>query len=391
MKDEQVSESINAEGKKVRIIRRIIRRPTQAEFNAHDESRAMSNHRAGQSRVSNPVFNDNILGNSEKAVTENYDVVAKSGTNSAEEKYSSDNALELQIMLKKILGVCSNLLCVVNNDIIFMMNKAGANMLGNQSPDSYCGRNFSDLVVSADKYIFRRIDNLIDGKKEIITKFVKSGGVEIDAIVKANYIRVNDNSTYVIEARPVIDADRLKDAKALDEAMLYDNLTGMTNKFLFVDRLRHTIEKDTNSSYQRPVYPVKLCVMAVDVSDLLAVKQVYGEDACNFALKTISDRINDNFRRADAVCRKDYETIYLLFEDIEDPENAELVAKRAVELLNEPIVFDYEKLNIVCRIGVAIYPLHHLKASELIKSARQCAEDIRGLDVFCKMYENKNL
>ena len=297
------------------------------------------------------------------------------------------NDLDIQITMKKMLEVASNMMCVVKNDIIFMLNKAAGPLLEIDDVNNYCGRSFSGLITEKDRRVFKDVSSIVDGRRDILTKIIKDNGAETDCIIRVGYLKRDDTSLYAIEIRRVEDNERLKDIKAMNDAILYDNLTGASSDFLFIDRLKHSIAKDTNSAYRKPVYPVKLTVMAANVSDLHDICRVYGSDAADFAMKIMIDRINDKCEHRASVCRCGYDNIFLAFDDIENIEDAELTAKTLLDVINEPIIYEYNKLAVKGYMGIAVYPLHHLKADDLIASAKKCSSDIKGSDKFIKVYE----
>ena len=301
----------------------------------------------------------------------------------------AESDLDIQITVKKILEVSSNMMCVVKNDIIFMLNKAAGRLLETGDVNDYCGRSFSSLIVEKDRYAFKDIASVIDDRREILTKIIKSNGTEEDCLIRAGYLKRDDMSLYVLEVRSVGDKGQIKDQKAMDAAVLYDSLTGVSSDVLFADRLKHSIAKDTDPAYKRPVYPVKLTVMAVNVSDVNSIKQVYGSDAASFIMKTLVDRINLECKSVASVCRSGYETVFLAFDNIEDVGEAEQIAKKLIAALNEPALYEYDRLAIDARIGIAVYPLHHLNADDLINSAEKCALEAKGTDQSVKVYKTR--
>lgn len=301
----------------------------------------------------------------------------------------AENDLDIQITIKKMLEVSSNMMCVVKNDIIFMLNKAAGRLLGVDDVNDYCGRSFSSLVIEKDRYAFKNITGIIDNRREILTKVIKSNGGETDCLIRGGYLKRDDTSMYVLEIRTVGESERLKTIKAMDASVLYDNLTGASSEVLFADRLKHSIAKDTNPMYQRPVFPVKLTVMAINVSDVNGISQVYGPEAASFMIKTLIERINKECKRAASVCRSGYDTLFLAFENIGDVSEAEREAKNLLTVLKEPVLYEYDRLAVDARIGIAVYPLHHLNADDLINSAEKCSLSVKGTDQYIKVYETR--
>ncbi|OPZ78773.1 MAG: hypothetical protein BWY78_00399 [Alphaproteobacteria bacterium ADurb.Bin438] len=208
MKDEQVIETVNAEGKRVRIIRRVVRRPNNLE-NKQIKDEVIEKDTEENKIDENSLtegLNDESKNNSdyEEAKFEQKESepeIKIKKINAEDYKISLNDDLNVQIMIKKIINVSSNFMAIIVGESIFMINESGAKLLGNLSVDDYSGRNIKDIIKNKD--VIKDINKIIQENQEVEIVLVKDDNSEVKCIIKANYFKANDSNSYVIEAREV--------------------------------------------------------------------------------------------------------------------------------------------------------------------------------------------
>jgi EAL domain-containing protein (putative c-di-GMP-specific phosphodiesterase class I)/GGDEF domain-containing protein len=80
-------------------------------------------------------------------------------------------------------------------------------------------------------------------------------------------------------------------------------------------------------------------------------------------------RLRSLLRSSDLAVRIDSEHMAVLLPSINDPEDAVLVANKISHQLQEPILLENLKLSAQPRIGIALYPLHSINATNLLHKA----------------------
>ena len=142
----------------------------------------------------------------------------------------------------------------------------------------------------------------------------------------------------------------------------YDALTEVPNRTLLADRLEMAIrEAERNGSLFALLY--------VDVDRFKRINDSMGHAAGDAVLRKVVERLKSVARNCDTVARLGGDEFVLLIEYMEDVKDAEVVARRLVESMHEPIALLGHSLVATISVGCAIYPLDDLQGSPLLAKA----------------------
>ena len=154
--------------------------------------------------------------------------------------------------------------------------------------------------------------------------------------------------------------------KALEEALsyqaLHDPLTGLANRVLFTDRLRHALaRRERNDSV--------LAVLLVDMDDFKTVNESLGHFAGDQVLTTVAARLQLYLREGDSVARFSGDEFGVLLEDVDDTEEVMRIAERLSTALAEPTTVDDKEVALRASLGIAIHSHELAAADELLRGA----------------------
>lgn len=155
-----------------------------------------------------------------------------------------------------------------------------------------------------------------------------------------------------------------KDEAAARHASLHDPLTGLPNRALFENRLEHGL-------VQAKRHDRSLALMFIDLDKFKIINDMYGHDVGDAVLQTISDRLRQNTREEDTVCRLGGDEFLFLLAEVADREDVAAVAKKIASAIKSPCILSAGTLTVTASIGIASYPQEGTSASALIKSADQ--------------------
>ncbi|QIM49525.1 diguanylate cyclase [Pusillimonas sp. DMV24BSW_D] len=143
---------------------------------------------------------------------------------------------------------------------------------------------------------------------------------------------------------------------------LHDPLTGLANRWCFLDRL------DTALSQTR-LRGRSLALFYIDLDHFKPVNDQYGHAVGDELLKQVSRRISHFLRTTDLAGRigGDEFMVYLL-EDTQ-PEKCMDIATRLCEALQNPFQLGPYQANISASIGIALYPEHGVDVHSLSHAA----------------------
>lgn len=157
----------------------------------------------------------------------------------------------------------------------------------------------------------------------------------------------------------------------LNKLAFYDNLTGLPNRALFLDRLTQTLE-------QARRYEHKGALMFIDMDNFKRINDTLGHGIGDDLLRTTAERLTKCLRASDTVARPrktgiaarlggDEFTVILPM--LENRESATVVAQRITEHLAQPMDLGGHQVTVTPSIGIALYPNDGDNADELLKNA----------------------
>jgi diguanylate cyclase (GGDEF)-like protein len=152
---------------------------------------------------------------------------------------------------------------------------------------------------------------------------------------------------------------------------LHDELTGLPNRRLFLDRLALSLERARRMES-------KAALLVIDLNHFKQVNDTLGHHTGDLLLKGVSDLFLSRVRRSDTVARTGGDEFSLILEEPTNRSNANRVAKSLMEMLKEPLQVGAHPLQISASIGVAVFP--------------DDAADIEALCIAAdlRMYDDKN-
>ncbi|HEY3416620.1 MAG TPA: EAL domain-containing protein [Armatimonadota bacterium] len=159
------------------------------------------------------------------------------------------------------------------------------------------------------------------------------------------------------------DITRLKRHAALLEHQAYhDALTGLPNRALFHDRLELALAHARREN-------AALAVMFLDLDHFKGINDTLGHFVGDQLLQETSARLVRCVRKADTVARLGGDEFTLLLPEINQPEDAALVARKVLEACSEPYLVGEQAILVTPSIGISIYPHDGKHAEALLHSA----------------------
>ena len=223
-------------------------------------------------------------------------------------------------------------------------------MLGHD-PESWAGRDLVDVVVEDERDGARRhLDRVIEhgpgGTVEFeVTLVHLDGQLRKAVVVIANLVGGSAVDGIVATFRDVTDQRNLE--RQLSHRAFHDELTGLANRALFLDRMDHALRVARHE-----VDPV--VVLFIDLDDFKRVNDEHGHAVGDRVLKAIADRIRRAASSGDTVARLGGDEFALLLEDRGGIDRAIDVAERLLETLREPLTIANEEVAVLASVGVAV-------------------------------------
>ena len=163
-------------------------------------------------------------------------------------------------------------------------------------------------------------------------------------------------------------------ARAMEDARR-DSLTGLANRPALWSRLAASVTEGQGEDGS-------VALLCIDLDRFKAVNDTLGHPIGDALLLKIAERLRRATRGGDLVARLGGDEFAVLQTDSPDPQGAEVLARRLVDLLGRTYVVNGHMLNVGASIGVAYLGVHGADADTLLRNADlalyQAKSDGRG-------------
>ncbi|MDB5935960.1 MAG: hypothetical protein JWQ01_3304 [Massilia sp.] len=195
-------------------------------------------------------------------------------------------------------------------------------------------------------------------------KFVRRDGSEAWTTMATNPI-FDNAGTYVGALALVTDiTDRRKSTELIWHQANFDELTGLPNRHMFMDRLRQEARKaDRGASF--------LALVFLDLDHFKEVNDRLGHAAGDALLVEAARRIAGCVRASDTLARLGGDEFTVILAGIDHVGSVERVAQALVAALARPFELQGERAFVSASVGVALYPPDAANVTDLLARADQ--------------------
>jgi diguanylate cyclase (GGDEF)-like protein/PAS domain S-box-containing protein len=233
---------------------------------------------------------------------------------------------------------------------IFRANEAYCRMVG-YSQEELSSPDMTDLTHPKD----RDID--AESAAELLAGEVPSYRLEKRLLTKrGNALWVNSTSSLFRDQEgnapcvlQIVEdiSDRKRAEQRLSHQALHDSLTGLPNRSLFMDRLRHALD-----GLRRRQGAV--AVMFVDLDRFKVVNDSLGHEVGDEVLVAVAHSVEAVLRPSDTVARFGGDEMVVLCEEVGNERDAAEIADRVSTSVSEPISVQSGEIVLTASIGVTL-------------------------------------
>lgn len=147
-----------------------------------------------------------------------------------------------------------------------------------------------------------------------------------------------------------IDITERKHAKVrMRHLAQHDSLTGLPNRLLFHDRLRHALARCRRDR-------TDLAVMLLDLDNLQQVNHALGHRVGDRILEEVALRLRAGLRESDTVARIGGDEFALILPVLPETEAAAVVARKILTRLEMPVEVEDRRVALRASLGLALFP-----------------------------------
>jgi diguanylate cyclase (GGDEF)-like protein/PAS domain S-box-containing protein len=219
------------------------------------------------------------------------------------------------------------------------------------------GRGLKALGFEPGELVGRRIEDIYPENSPAIEMTRRAlAGEDLTAtmdvgnvVLESHLSPIRDDRGEVVGALGVsVDVTERKQAEErLSHMALHDDLTGLPNRSLFIDRLGHALARGRRES-------TRCAVLFIDLDRFKRINDSLGHRAGDQILLETADRIAGALRADDTVARLGGDEFTVLCEGIATDDEALAIADKVFEELGHLYEVDDGELYITASIGVAL-------------------------------------
>jgi diguanylate cyclase (GGDEF)-like protein/PAS domain S-box-containing protein len=226
-------------------------------------------------------------------------------------------------------------------------NPAFAAMLG-RSGDELYGCSVLDLVHPDDRVAAQEAHAELITRHRTMrheTRLVRADGTPVPAQLTSSWVEGTPDGD---PPHVVAIVEDITERKALEAALvhrsLHDPLTGLPNRILFGDRLRHALERG-----HRERTPT--CVLGIDLDGFKEINDRHGHPVGDAVLVGFAERLTSVLRSSDTAARVGGDEFSIVCENSERAD-AESLADRLRNTLTEPLSIGEVTVPLGMSIGI---------------------------------------
>ncbi len=264
--------------------------------------------------------------------------------------------------------------------LIRSVNKAATEMFG-YTPEEIIGRNVSVLMPEPHRskhggymvrYMTTDVPRIIGKTREMDAQ--RKDGSVFPVSLSICLTSHRGETTFVALIRDI--TQRRMDEEEIRRLAFYDGLTGLPNRRLLTDHLRHALAASRRSLYFG-------AVMFLDLDHFKLVNDTLGHAMGDELLRQVGARLQSAMREGDTVARIGGDEFVLVLENLSRDRadamaRAEGVANKVLNVMAAPFFLNSKQQTSGTSIGVVLFERDEKSVDELLKEADAALYQAKG-------------
>ena len=243
-------------------------------------------------------------------------------------------------------GIAIQVLTV--DGLITHANPACRDIFG-YTPDEMVGRNIASFLAGDDESaITAACIDLLTLSRESVTleqRFEHKDGTIVWGQLTVARVLASGESRLMVMLQDVTERKRMEEE--LVRRAFQDDLTGLANRALFHDRLRHALERRSRTR-------TTVAVLLLDLDGFKRVNDSLGHAAGDQLLRAVASRISSTVRSGETVARLGGDEFAIVIEAVQTTEEVQLLAERLLRIISKPVIVVDREVVVNVSIGIAL-------------------------------------
>lgn len=189
----------------------------------------------------------------------------------------------------------------------------------------------------------------------------KSGDIYLEALSVAGVQGRDGGYTHYVAILSDI-TQRHQHEQRLRNLATHDVLTGLPNRVLLDERLKHAISRAKRNG-------MHVAVMFIDLDGFKQINDTRGHAVGDDVLKAVAERLMHGVRESDTVARLGGDEFVVVLEEVGGMQQIELVARAMLAAVNRPIALRSGVASVTPSIGISLFPDDAANAEQLLLRA----------------------
>lgn len=156
--------------------------------------------------------------------------------------------------------------------------------------------------------------------------------------------------------------ERKRMEEQLHHDAFHDRLTGLPNRTLFIDRLKHVIDR----AHRFDEY---YAVFVLDIDNFKLINDTMGHLVGDQLLQGFSKRVLEVLRPVDTLARFGGDEFTLILEEVGNQDIVIHIAERIQDTLKTPFILDKQEIRIGSSVGITMGDRHYNHPDEVLRDA----------------------
>ena len=250
--------------------------------------------------------------------------------------------------LKRLANNMSDLICLHELDGMFLDLTPSSQSLLGYDPQTLVGTSPFELIHPEDiPFVQKQLKQLAesDSIKHFSYRIRQRLGEYIWLETQATRIQEGSLSRVVTSSRDITERKQMQE-QMLEGALLYDALTNLPNRVLFMDRLQQALRRLERSRHH-------FAVLFLDLDRFKVINDSLGHHAGDALLIEVAKRLQSCVRSQDTVARLGGDEFAVLLENIHETE-VKLLAERILKVLGSPYYIEGHEVFSSLSIGISL-------------------------------------